>query len=208
MSKKTIILIVSLVVLTAALLIIALTAKQPSEVAEQTSTTNPNQPTPTPAAQTLLALSPNPVNATTGTNEVLVQIDSGSNAVTTVQLEIAYDPKLITNVKVTPESFLSSAVELLNKNDPTTGRLSFALGILPSQPAKTGKGVVAKITFNARTSTLLTRDTELTLLPKSLVTASGVSTSVLKDAKSTKIILPTTGTAPATTSAPQPTTTQ
>ena len=194
MSKKTIALIISLVVLTAALLVIALTAKQPAQVNNPTSNNSQNQPSPTPPAQTILTLSPNPLNALPGTNEILVQIDSGSNAVTTVQLELAYDPKLISNIKVTPDEFLTNAVELLNKNDPSTGRVSFALGILPSQPARTGKGVVAKITFNARNATLLTRDTELTLLPKSLVTASGVSPSVLKETRSAKIILPSSET--------------
>jgi hypothetical protein len=204
MSKKTIALIISLVVLTAALLFVALTTKEPTN--NQIATNEGSQPTPTPPAQTILSLSPNPLNATTGTNEVLVEIDSGSNAVTTVQLELAYDPKLITNLKITPDTFLPNAVELLNKNDVTTGRASFALAILPSQPAQTGKGVVARITFNTRPATLITKETELTLLQKSLVTASGVSPSVLKEARSTKVMLPTAS-APAQ-SAPTTQTTQ
>lgn len=197
MSKKTIALIISLVILTAALLAVALTTEQPlTPKSEQTTTTQENQPTPTPPAQTILMLSPNPLSAKVGSNEIVVEIDSGTNAVTTVQLELAYDPRLISNVQITPETFLTNASVLLNKNDTSTGRYSYALGLLPSQIAKAGKGAVAKITFTPRNATLTTKDTELTLLPKSLVTASGISPSVLKETKSTKIILPTGGITP------------
>jgi len=192
MSKKTVALIISLVILTAALLAIALSTQSPSQNPNDIISKNSNEkiPTPTPVAQTTLSLSPNPYQATTGANEIKVLINSESNKITTAQVELAYDPKLITNVKITKGEFLTNAVELLNKNDATTGRLSFALGLLPAQPARSGTGVVATISFNARPATTLTKDTELTLLDKSLVTASGVSPSVLKEVKSTKIILP------------------
>lgn len=193
MSKKTLALIISLVILTAVLLVIALSTK------EQKTATNNNpaapQASPTPAAQSVLTLTPATLNLTSGTSgtqTVNVEISTGENQVTAVQLEMAFDPKIIKNLAIKPGTFFDSPTILLpvNPTETASGRVSYALGIAPAQDPKSGNGVVATITFTV-TPAAGTNQTSLTLLPKSLVTARGIGPSVLKSATGTQITLPT-----------------
>lgn len=190
MSKKTIGLIVGLLVTTVVLLFVALSAKPP--VSPQTTTvTQESGPTPTPVAQTELVLSPDVVELAPGvTEEVYVNILTRENQVTAVQLEIAYDPAVLRIVSVKPGTFLPTPITLINNIDRENGRISFALGIPPSQDPVTGSGDVAIIRITRASSIPAgTTNTELELLPKTLVTAQGISTSVLKSATGATVIL-------------------
>jgi hypothetical protein len=192
MSKKTLALIVSLVVLTAVLLVVALSTKE-----QKTATNTPGAPevSPTPPAQSVLSMTPGTINlnnGVAGTQTVNVEIATGENQVTAVQLEMAFDPQVIKNLRIQPGTFFDSPTILLNNVDTSTGRVSYALGIAPAQDPKSGNGTVATITFNV-TPVAGTNATSLTLLPKSLVTARGVGASVLKSATGTQITIPTTG---------------
>ena len=200
MSKKTLALIVSLVILTAALLIIALRTnnQQPQTPGEETA-----QATPTPPAESVLTITPDVIDLSagaTGQQTVNVAIDTGTNQVTAVQLELGYDPSVIRNVTVTPGTFFTSPTVLINNNDTEEGRVSYALGIAPTQDPRSGSGTVATISFTVEANATDT-ETEITLLPRSLVTARGVGPSVLKSASGVQVILPT-----GTTQTTQPTT--
>ena len=191
MSKKTLALIVSLVILTAVLLIIALqTSNRQSSNPTGDETA---QATPTPPAESVLAMTPESIDLSTGatgTQTVDVTIDTGTNQVTAVQLELGYDPSVIRNVVVNPGTFLTSPTVLINNDDSDTGRVSYALGISPAQDPKNGSGTVATISFTVAPNADIT-ETEITLLPRSLVTARGVGPSVLKSASGVQVILPT-----------------
>lgn len=205
MSKKTLALIISLVVLTAVLLVIALSTKE-----QKTTTNTPATPqaSPTPPAQSVLTMTPGTLNLATdaaGTQTVNVEIATGENQVTAVQLEMAFDPQVIKNLRVQQGTFFDSPTILLNNVDTTTGRVSYALGIAPAQDPKSGNGTVATITFTV-TPAAGVNETSLTLLSKSLVTARGISASVLKSATGTQITLPTSAAQPATQITTAPTT--
>ena len=201
MSKKTLALIVSLVVLTAVLLFIALSTKE-----QRTATNTPGggeQVEPTPPAESVLTMTPDTIDLSAGAagqQTVNVEIETGENQVTAVQLEVGYDPAVIRNVTVTPGTFFDSPTVLLNKTDANTGRISYALGIAPAQDPRSGNGTVATITFTAVPNADVS-ETEISLLPKSLVTARGVGPSVLKSATGTQVMLPAgaTGTSQPTT---------
>jgi hypothetical protein len=200
MSKKTLALIIGLVVLTAALFAVALNARQPQnpqqdEVATETEEDVTSSPS---LADATLSLDPNPLEAVSGVNRVQVQIDTGANEVTAVQLEVGYDPDVLSNVTITQGSFFPNGSQLLNRNDARTGRYSYAVGITPGQDAQSGTGTVATISFTPRPGATVS-ETTLELLPKSLVTAPGITESVLKEAMSTTITLPVRSTSPATT---------
>lgn len=197
MSKKTLALIISLVGITVILFAVALLSNnatvkdQPGKAAV---------PTPTPHAQSVLTLSPNPVEITsTRTGSVDVVLDTQMNEATAIQLEISYDPQVLTNFSITPGPFFSvnqvPPDNIINTNDTQTGRITYALVIPISEPAVKGKGTVATISFTQRAilpQSILTQGdgmTQLQLLPKSLVTAEGVSQSVLKQATGTSIKL-------------------
>jgi hypothetical protein len=86
-------------------------------------------------------------------------------------------------VQVTPSTLFQNPVVLINKNDVQAGRMTYAFGISPNQPTVQGKGSVATITFTAKGGQ--GKQTQLTLLPTTLVTARGVASSVLKQQSGT-----------------------
>jgi len=136
-------------------------------------------------------LSPNPVTVQSGQQgTVTVAIDTSDNNVTAVQLELGYDPTVITNVHVTSGPFFQSPVVLINKNNVQTGRYTYAFGIQPNQPTVKGTGTVATITFFAGGS--LGKQSQLALLPTTLVTARGIASSVLKSATGTLVVVGST----------------
>lgn len=191
MPRKTLILIIGLIIVTIILFIIALRTGD-RQTSIQTMQTPTIQPSPTPVAHTILTLSPNPVNvSSTKQGAVDVMIDTSDNKVTAIQLELMYDPLVVSNVKVVPGRLLPNAVVLIDKNDIKTGRITYAFGIQPNQPTVSGQGEVATITFTAR-GTIGTQSS-LTLLPTTLVTAQGITESVLKASNGTvvNIVSPT-----------------
>ena len=112
------------------------------------------------------------------TSTAQVSIDTSVDNVTAIQLELGYDPNILSNVKIVPGPFFKSPQVIYEKNDPIKGRYTYMYGITPSgQPLK-GTGVVATITFTVKAGTA-GKQTQLGLLPESLVTARGVADSVL-----------------------------
>ena len=175
MSKRTLFLIFALFIITSVLLVLALytpsnpkptlTVTVPKETVEQTVLSFGE---PVATSSSLAALSYSiPVNITTGKNKV-----------TAVQLEMQYDPKILTNVVVTPGVFFKNPVILLNQIDAKTGRISYAFGINPTDQAVMGQGIIATLTFGTKTTAL--EQTQILFLPKTLVTAENISEPVLK----------------------------
>ena len=196
MPRKTLALVSGLVLVTVILFVIALQAsKPPVQVAPPTINRQQTQmqPLPTSSAHSVLSLSPNPINvAAGGQGSVNVNIETSDNAVTAVQLEIAYDPNVITNVQVNPGPLFPNPVVLINKNSVKTGRYTYAFGITPNNPTIEGMGTVATITFTAAANATGQR-AQLALLPTTLVTARGISSSVLKSSSGTVVVVGTSG---------------
>lgn len=181
MPRKTIALIISLFVVTIILFAAALKS-QPKSLPKTVVV-----PTVIPVAQTVVELSPNPVflsASNAGTIDVMV--DTSTNELTAIQLEIQYDPKAVTNVQMKASDLFAAAIPLLNVVDSKTGRITLALGISPTQTAVKGKGKVAEITFSKLPGTLL-QQTEFVLLPKTLATVSGEDKSVIKEVRGTTV---------------------
>lgn len=180
MSKRTLFLIFALFIITFVLLMIAL--YQPQALKTTQTATVPKEP----VAQTVLSFG-TPIIATSSSvlrepadlnYSLPVNITTGKNRVTAVQLELIYDPKVLSNVSVVPGSFFKNPIALLNQIDTKTGRISYALGISPTDEAVMGKGVTAILTFDVKAGT--EAKTVILFLPKTLVTAQGVTESVLK----------------------------
>ncbi len=192
MPKKTLALISGLVVVTIVLFIIALRAGQQSQAPSVPPGSQiSQQPTPMVPAHTVLKLGPNMTVAPGQTETVEVSMDTSDNNVTAVQLELGYDPHVISNVKVISGPLFTNPVVLIDRNNPATGRYTYAFGITPnSQPVK-GTGTVATVTFTALPGTA-GKDMQLGLLPTSLVTARGIAQSVLKSTSGTVITVGST----------------
>src|SRR5687767_6354561 len=109
MSARTLTLIVTLCVITGALLFVALTPKQSAPSLPAMA------PSPTPAAQSTLSILPNPASVSSPSGSVDVVLDSGTNKATAVQLELSYDPKVLSNVDITPGNFFDNAIVLLKE---------------------------------------------------------------------------------------------
>jgi len=150
--------------------------------------------TPTPKeeiAQTVLSFG-NPIVATSSSVSTLnyslpINITTGKNKVTAVQLELQYDPKVLRNVAVIPDVFFSNPEVLLNQIDIKTGRITYALGSSLQDQAVMGEGVVATLNFEAEIGT--PKETLILFLPKTLVTAEGVNQPVLKQTNNIQLIV-------------------
>lgn len=186
MSKRTLFLIFALFIITFVLL--AITLYNPN----LKPTTIPITPTPKEEiAQTVLSFG-NPVIATSSSVATLkysvpINISTGKNKVTAVQLELQYDPEILTNVAVTPSLFFNNPQVLLNQIDIKTGRITYALGINLQDQVVMGEGVVAILNFEAKAGSI--QETSILFLPKTLVTAEGLNQSALKEVQSNKSIV-------------------
>jgi hypothetical protein len=189
--KRTTILILILVLVAALLVIVAI---QPSQVKNKPVLVTPKLQ-PTPVADSTLYISPNPIQMATDSAQAEVFINSGRNSVTAVQLEIAYDPNILTNFTIQPGNFLPSPMVLLNKIDQKNGRITLALGLAPAAEPVKGTGLVATISFERNLETNIATvtpvsSTNITILDKSLATMLGVSGSVLKNMHGATVIFP------------------
>lgn len=185
MSKRTLTLIVALALVTFILVYIAVAPKQTSQTPYKAM-----GPKPTPVAASRLYMYPTTVTASpAGTVDVM--LNSTYNKVTAVQLEITYDPKSLTSVDIVPtatsSSLIANPVVLIKNIDTVKGTISFAVAVPPSGKAMNGLGSIATISF--RTVPGATGTTSLSFTPKTLVTAQGVSSSVLKESIGATIML-------------------
>ncbi len=108
----------------------------------------------------------------------IVNIDTGKNSVVGVQLELYYDPSLITNVTVTPLDFFPQAVEVLKKVDDKNGRISYAITVSPGEAAVIGKGQLVKINYTPIGNDGISG--VINFLPKTEVSGESTSGSLLK----------------------------
>ena len=179
MSRRTLFLIFALFLITFVLLMIALFQPQSPKVI-------PVKPVAKESvAQTILSFGV-PVVATSSSKSVLsyslpVNIMSGKNKVTAVQLELQYDPLVLTDISITPGSFFPKPDVILPLQiDTKAGRISYALSVGLTSEGIINKGTVANLTFSVKAQA--PTKTIIIFLPKTLVTAQGVSESVLKQA--------------------------
>lgn len=179
MSKRTLFLIFSLFIITSVLLAMAIYQPQSPKEAQEI-TPSPEEPT----AQTILSFG-NPSTGTSSsaliqTYSLPVEISTGKNKVTVVQLELQYDPAFLSDITAIPGSFFTNPIALLNQVDTKTGRISYALSINSSEKGIAGKGTVAYIIFSAETK--MPKKTAIIFLPKTLVIAEKTNESALKEA--------------------------
>lgn len=195
MSKKTLALILLLAVIAGILLYVAFSTTRGQPQPAQEGIT----PTPQVQGDSVLSLAPNPLNLSSPSGTVNVNIDSGSDTVSAVQVELSYNPSLLQNLQVQPGTFFTNPNILLQEVNSDTGRISFAIADELTSNGKTGTGTVAVITFTASAldqngSSTAGTQTRIDFQPKSIVTSPGTSgQSVLKESSGTTIIFPESG---------------
>lgn len=216
MPRKTTIFIAILAVVTAILVILAIQNEQsPLRTTETASTPTPTATIPKTTNVTFL---PTKIDASAGgVLSVDVVADTNSDQISGIQLELQYDPKLLTNVKIAkPDNSLFGATNkytvLFSEVNPTLGRISYAAAIQPTQPPISGVGKVATITFQRATQTDATPSLQTTIsfIDKTMVTKLNETQTVLNKTNALTVQLvipPTTPTASSSAPAIQTTTT-
>jgi hypothetical protein len=182
MSRRTLFLIFALFIITVVLLMMAIYQPKAVNITAQITPT-PNSP----IAQTVLSVGiPSLVTSPAASSSPILQpgvlnyslpieISTGQNKATAIQLELQFDPLLLTNVEITPGPFFTKPTIFLNQIDNKTGRISYAFGVATA--GVRGKGIAANLFFSVRSK--VPEKTAIIFLPKTLVTAEGVSESVL-----------------------------
>lgn len=187
--KRTVALIIFLTLLATSLFFLAFSSLQNTKKSSTVSENLNTEKNKLTSADTSLMLLPDSFSlSSSGSAEVAVVIDTGKNSITGAQIELGYDPNVITAVQIRPGVFIESPVELLNRIDLKTGRISYALGVPLGKTPVQGKGIVAYVTVKkSMKATYATAQSYITILPKSLVTSLGENGSVLKNMKGSTI---------------------
>lgn len=188
--KRTVLLVIILLIIASLLLFYAISI---NPTKKQTSIPNPSKiiptiPTKSPAETSLIIT---PELKTVKENEVFnlnIQIDTGTNQITGVQLEIAYDPDILTDVKIDKGTFFPNPNILLNNIDNETGRISYALVIPPATSPLSGTGTVAIISAMKSSKSNILSESAVSILPKSLVSQIGTEGSVLNTTRNALLV--------------------
>lgn len=189
MPKKTLVLIILLLIIVLGLLYMLLSPKT-----KDVSFNPPLPPaTPTSVAKTTLSFSKDSIVISSRSATADIVVNSNGQELTALQFEMSYDPKTVVVSDITPGDFFTNPTVLFRKIDPTLGKLSYMLAIPPTGTAKNGTGTIAVISFNTTSNLLSGKSTEFTFLPKTLVTAKNIKESVLEKTTGLKIFYLTEG---------------
>ena len=193
MPKKTTILIIILAIITGILIFLAVRSDRSLEEGKAPiAATTPTPVVTKPYADLSFSIDPLDVSKSTTTQSIDILVDTNNKPVSGAQVELSYDPKVLTNVTLTPplqNPFFGASPEILiNSVDPTQGRISYAVAIANNDSQKTGKGIVATLNFTVNKFAGVPF-TQITFLPKSAVTAFSSQASVLNRSTPLQIIV-------------------
>jgi hypothetical protein len=200
MGKPTLFLIIILFLTTIGLLIVALN----KSIYNSTKINEPTIPSTNTASPDTSLLFGNLGVATSSsypkTYSLPILINTGTNKVTAVQLELSFNPNILTNVSIAPSTFFKNPNIVINKINNDTGRISYALTKSASESAspvhaternKQGEGTLAFLSFESRISSV---SSTITFLPRTFVTADGLEQTALISTNSAMFnILPKLG---------------
>lgn len=190
MSLRTIFLIVLLSIFTGGLVYLAVIPEKPKTIVTRKL---PATPTLSPQQATLMLQYDQQTSSIAATKRkpLDVIIDTNGQPITGAQIELAYDPKTLINVRILPGTFFNSASTdaTLDIIDTKLGRISYVL-TEPTNKTVKGIGTVASITYDLAPLALVSSQsaTTITFTSKTNVLSSNTSSSVLKEAKEFQLI--------------------
>lgn len=181
-----------LIIATLGLLVLALRGLMPQK---NKQISLPPSPTITPLEKSaIISFEPGAVSATTSSVLSDIILDSQKSLTTGAQLELSFDPKIISGITIKPpvenSSFFGKTTDyiiLLNKIDYSKGRISYIIGISPSVKAKKGKGSIGTISFTAVKPQAM-KKTSLQFIPPTQITVQGAEGSILQEVVPLEII--------------------
>jgi len=131
-------------------------------------------PTPTPITTSIVSFKKHP-----NENKLDVVLDSGAKPVSAAQLDISFDPNVLTNMQVTNGDFFDNPVVLMNK--VTGGNIFYAAAIPAIGKDKAGQGVVAVLSYTP--NAVAGNQTSLKFLSRTKITTTDLNNSILKQAQ-------------------------
>lgn len=199
MPKKTTILIVILAVVTTVLVILAVFSDQTKKYIPVPKVS----PTPSKAAlipTAILSFDPSTINVVTASIPPAdIVADTGAEGITGIQVELLYDPKVLTNVKIVPPADQSlfgtggtGYTVLFNEVKPELGRISYAIAINQTQKPAQGIGKIGTLSFQKVPGVIGNAATFVRFVDKTMVTKLGESQNVLKQANPLTVTFQTT----------------
>lgn len=178
------IIIASLVLLTGLGVLTQRLSNQSAQVSAPSRTKSAPTPTPKRAFTNLTATPSKDVVSVGERFTIAVQITTGENNVTGVQLELSYDPEVLQITEVLQGDFFVKPIIYANKNDSTKGTITFAIG---SFEGKKGTGTVALLKAVARKTSPSIE--VLHIKPTTLVTELNNKESVLNERKGATLVI-------------------
>lgn len=199
MPKKTTILIAVLLIFTVGLVYVAIKTEQqsPPDLNEEELTEEElTDIVPTINPQTQLSFSPATID--TGLNPqatytVNVTANTNGQAISGIQLELAYDPAILTDVTIEPADnnlFGLNPTVLVSSVDPDLGRISFQIATPGLDDEEvTGNANIAEIKFSTIPNQVQT--TQISVLPKTTARSIRSTNPLLQSALPLNIIFST-----------------
>lgn len=193
--KKTTILILILAVVTALLVFIAVIGDRGTKPSTQQPPLVKTTPTVAPTAR-LYFVPEELILSAPLEQSVDVTIDTQGKPISGAQIELSYDPTLLSDVAILPATddasvFGPNSTVLFNSVDEELGRISLAIAVGLGEDEKIGIGKVATITFTTvpPDPNFPEQTTELSFLPKTAVTTLTSRNTILKEALSLPITI-------------------
>jgi hypothetical protein len=180
MPKKTFLLILFLTTLSGLLIAIAVFSANNFEQSKKI-TIIPT-PTPNPVNATLEISTPELSSKSAKLFSSNILIDTKDIKTDNVQLELAYNPLLLTNIDISTGDYFASPSVILKKIDTKNGRITYYLS---DKDGSLGQGTIATLYFN-RLATKSANLTIIEILPKSKISSPDYSQSILKSSKNTE----------------------
>lgn len=175
--NKTWLLVIGLVILTVVLLLVSFASRNFSPFKSPTSNENSD------FANTSLSISDEIRTISEGNYETDVLINTNGDKISGAQIELAFEPTLLTNVDISPADFLSNPSVLIKSIDTKNGTIKLIIAIKPGEEMVGGTGAIATISFTKTSS----EPTNISFLPTSQVSTTGLNKSVLKETISADI---------------------
>lgn len=191
MPKRTTFLIIILAAVAVGLILLAVNSSKSLPPASPTMNVQPT-PTKKPVEKTtIIYFAPSVLSSPNASSSPLsadIMVDTGKDVVSGVQIELAYDPKILTNVAIIPTTSKSEGPSLFGPTNGTilfnsvnqaAGRASFAIGLTPSAAPVGGIGKIATLSFYVNKIPGIS-STSVSFVNRTMVLKEGGRESVLK----------------------------
>jgi hypothetical protein len=121
----------------------------------------------------------------------MIVLDAGTNELSSAQLELKYDPAIISVTALRAGEFFPDPITPITNPIERAGRVEFAVTIPEIDRPVTGKGSLALLSIKRVPTATGSAETTIEFLPKTSLRGQDTTTSLLKTTESLTIELET-----------------